>query len=314
MENSLMTKEQNKSVVRAFWQAVAANDEDALRAVLAPDLVAYNQVGSEPQNREEHLQGILEWSQSFSANRLEIEEQVCEGSTVVTRGVLRAVHSEAAFQGVPPSGIELAVPGITIDRIADGRIAERHVCSDRLGLLQSLGILPAPQAGAESASDRRRAEIPVGAQTDDPKSFEQMEKSGMNGEEQKAIARHYFRACQGNDQSALKAVLSTNLVAHHPGVANSLNRDALLQMIDTFSQAFSEQEYTIEEQVAEGDTVATRVTWHATHSGSFQGMPATGRRIAVGGIAISRIRNEKIVERWLNMDQMGMLRQLGLVP
>ncbi|MDT8307711.1 MAG: ester cyclase [Anaerolineae bacterium] len=309
-----MANEENKTTVHAFWQAITANDEDALREVLAPDLVAYNQVGSAPQSREEHIQGILQWSQSFSANRFEIEEQICEGSTVVTRGVMRAVHSEDSFQGVPPSGIELAVPGITIERIADGRIAERHVCSDRLGLLQSLGILPAPQAGGESASGRDRAKIPVGAETDDRKSLEQMEDTVMNGEEQKAIARRYFHACQGNDQSTLKAVLSAELVAHHPGLAAPLNRDALLHMIDSFSEAFSAQEYTIEEQVAEGDTVASRVTWRATHSGPFQDVPATGRQIAVGGIAISRIQNGQIVERWLTMDQMGMLKQLGLVP
>lgn len=136
----------------------------------------------------------------------------------------------------------------------------------------------------------------------------------MTNNGHKATARRYFHACAANDQSALRDVLSSALVAHHPGLAGPLNRDALLQMIASFGKAFGKQEYTIEEQVAEGDTVATRVTWHATHSGSFQGMPPTGRRIAVGGIAISRIQNGKIVERWLNMDQMGMLRQLGLVP
>jgi steroid delta-isomerase-like uncharacterized protein len=112
----------------------------------------------------------------------------------------------------------------------------------------------------------------------------------------------------------LKEVLSSELLAHHPGFADPLSRDELLQMIDTFGEAFSEQEYTIEEQVVEGDLVATRVTWRATHSGPFQGVPATGRQIAVGGIAIAHIENGRIVERWLNMDQMGMLKQLGVVP
>lgn len=109
-------------------------------------------------------------------------------------------------------------------------------------------------------------------------------------------------------------MLSSELLAHHPGLPGPLSRDELLQTIDAFGKAFSEQEYTIEDQVVEGDTVATRVTWRATHSGPFQGVPATEWQIAVGGIAISRIENGQIVERWLNMDQMGMLKQLGLVP
>lgn len=136
----------------------------------------------------------------------------------------------------------------------------------------------------------------------------------MGSEQYKVIARRYFTACQSNDRSALSEVLSSELVAYHPGLPGPLNRDELLRTIAAFSEAFSEQEYTIEDQAVEGDTVATRVTWRATHSGPFQGVPASGKRIAVGGIAISRIKNGQIAQRWLQMDQMGMLKQLGLVP
>lgn len=142
-----MSRQDNKLVVRAFWSAVAANDENALREVLAPDLLAHNPAGSDPQNRDVHVQGILQWADSFSANRFEVEDQICEGDTVVTRGLMRAVHSEAPFLGIPPIGIEIAVPGITIDRIKDGRIVERHVCSDRLDMMRQLGVLPPAEAG-----------------------------------------------------------------------------------------------------------------------------------------------------------------------
>ncbi len=80
------------------------------------------------------------------------------------------------------------------------------------------------------------------------------------------------------------------------------------------SAAFSNNHYTIEDQIAEGDRVATRVTWRATHSGDFQGHPPTGKQIEVSGIAIERRKDGKIVERWLNYDQLGVMQQLGLVP
>lgn len=161
---------------------------------------------------------------------------------------------------------------------------------------------------------RDQTEVPITQRSRNPGSFEQKENSVMTSEQVKAVPQCYFRACQGNDQSSLKEVLSSELVAHHPGLPGRLTREELLQMIDAFAKAFADQEYTIEDQVAEGDTVATRVTWRATHSGPFQGVPATGRQVAIGGIAIARIENGQIVERWLNMDQMGMLKQLGVVP
>lgn len=311
-----MNGEENKSIVRASWSAIAANDKDELREVLAPDLQVYNPAGSKPQNRDVHIQTLLQWNCAFSASRFEIEEQICEGNTVVTRGIMRAVHSKGTFLGVPPTEIQIAVPGITFARIRDGRIVERHVCSDRLGMMRQLGILPSPQTGGQGTGAGRlgQADAPISHQSRKSDYFEQKETSAMTSEQYKAVPLRYFSACQFNDHSALKEMLSSEFLAHHPGLPGPLSRDELLQTIDAFAKAFSEQEYTIEDQVAEGDTVATRVTWRATHSGPFQGVPATGRRIAVGGIAISRIKNGQIVERWLNMDQMGMLKQLGLVP
>lgn len=136
----------------------------------------------------------------------------------------------------------------------------------------------------------------------------------MTREQNKAVARRFFQAFEANDEAALKEVLSPDLVAHHPGSPEPLNREALLQSIGGFSAAFSDQAYTIEEQVAEGDTVVTRTTWQATNSGDFQGQPPTGKRIAISGIATDRIEDGKIVEHRVLMDTMGLMQQLGLVP
>jgi len=134
-----MTTEQNKALVRRFYKAFEDNDLDALKEVLAPDLVAYN---PNAQNRDEHLQGISGWNSIFSDNRFEITDQIAEGDQVATHVTLRSTHSKAAFQGVPPSGKQIAVPAMTLERVKDGKIVERRVYSDRLGMLQQLGLLP----------------------------------------------------------------------------------------------------------------------------------------------------------------------------
>lgn len=140
-----MTTEQNKAIVRRFFEAFEANDQAALKEVLAPDLVAYSH-GPGPQSREEYLQGIRMWHAAFSETHFTIEEQIAEGDKVATRSTLRSVHSRADFQGLSPTGKQIAAGGITIERIKDGKIVEHRVESDWYGMMQQLGLVPPPQA------------------------------------------------------------------------------------------------------------------------------------------------------------------------
>jgi predicted ester cyclase len=139
-----MATEQNKAVVRRFYEAFEANDEGALREVLATDLVAYSHGAPGPQSREVHLQGIRAWNAAFET-RFAIEEQVAEGDKVTTRVTMRAIHNRGEFQGLPPTGKQIETIGISIERIEGGRIVERRVSSDLYGAMQQLGLVPPPQ-------------------------------------------------------------------------------------------------------------------------------------------------------------------------
>jgi len=134
-----MTTEDNKAVVRRFYKAFEDNDLEALKEVLAPDLVAYN---LNPQNRDEHLQGIRGWNAIFSENHFEILDQIAEGDRVASHVILHSTHSKANFQGIPPSGKQIETPALTMERIKDGKIVERRVYSDRLGMMRQIGLLP----------------------------------------------------------------------------------------------------------------------------------------------------------------------------
>jgi steroid delta-isomerase-like uncharacterized protein len=136
------TTERNKALVRRFFEAFEADDAAALNEVLAPDLVAYSHGATDPQDREAHVQGIRGWNAAFSDTQYTIEEQIAEGDKVATRVTMRSVHSRRDFQGLPPTGKEIAVSGVTIERIRNGKIVERRVSSDWLGMLQQLGLLP----------------------------------------------------------------------------------------------------------------------------------------------------------------------------
>lgn len=69
-----------------------------------------------------------------------------------------------------------------------------------------------------------------------------------------------------------------------------------------------------DDMVGEGDKVAVRYTIHGTHQGDFMGIPATGKKVAFTGNTILSFSKGKCVERWNNVDQLGLMQQLGVIP
>ena len=84
-------------------------------------------------------------------------------------------------------------------------------------------------------------------------------------------------------------------------------------LFTAFLAAFPDLKYTIEVTIAEGDYVAQRVTGTATMKGAFQGMPPSAKRATWTEMHIVRFANGKVVEHWANVDQIGMLTQLGFI-
>jgi predicted ester cyclase len=80
-----------------------------------------------------------------------------------------------------------------------------------------------------------------------------------------------------------------------------------------YRNAFPDLHITIEDQFAKGDKVVTRFTSRGTHQGEFEGITATGQRIAVEGISIDRMVDGTSAEAWTIVDTMGMMQQLGVI-
>ena len=72
--------------------------------------------------------------------------------------------------------------------------------------------------------------------------------------------------------------------------------------------------FSIQEQITEGDKVASRFEWNGTHKGEFLGIPATGRPVSVWGIVIDRLENGRIKDTRIIMDTLGLMIQLGASP
>ena len=77
--------------------------------------------------------------------------------------------------------------------------------------------------------------------------------------------------------------------------------------------AFSHAQSVVEDQVAEGDRVVVRLVFTGTHTGTWMGIPPTGKPVTVKGMALYRLQDGKIVEQWTIGDTLGLLQQLGAV-
>jgi steroid delta-isomerase-like uncharacterized protein len=135
----------------------------------------------------------------------------------------------------------------------------------------------------------------------------------MSAEENKALARRAWEAVDNPD--LIDEVYASDVVWHEPDGKEIHGTEEAKQFISTYKTAFPDFNITIEDQIAEGDKVVTRVTIRGTHQGETEEFgPPTGRQIEGGGITISRIEGGKIVEDWDSYDNLSLLQQLGLAP
>jgi steroid delta-isomerase-like uncharacterized protein len=137
----------------------------------------------------------------------------------------------------------------------------------------------------------------------------------MSVEENKTLSRRSFEEIwnQGN-LAAIDALYATDQVSHGLGMDVPPGAAGLKQFVTLYRTAYPDTHFTIEDQIAEGDKVATRWTATGTHQGEFMGIAPTSKRVTVTGIAINRIAGGKIVETWNNFDALGQLQQLGVIP
>lgn len=107
---------------------------------------------------------------------------------------------------------------------------------------------------------------------------------------------------------------------YHPDAAlhgfapHPIDVDAAMEGYRHFFSGFPDIRFEILDTVADGDQVAMRFRVTGTHTGEFQGIPASGRGMNVQGMTILHFRNGHIAERWNQFDQMGLMQQLGIIP
>jgi steroid delta-isomerase-like uncharacterized protein len=117
------------------------------------------------------------------------------------------------------------------------------------------------------------------------------------------------------DLGAVDRYLDPDMVNHDPPFPGAPGGpEGMRQAAAMYRRALPDWHSQVEQLVAEGDTVVERFTASGTHRGELMGVPGTGKVIVLRGIQMFRIEDGKIVERWGQLDQLGILWQLGLAP
>jgi len=131
----------------------------------------------------------------------------------------------------------------------------------------------------------------------------------------KEIVRRLNEEPWSGTSAAIDELASPDYVGYDPAQPEpTRGPQGLKEFTQEYLTAFPDGQVTVDQQIAEGDYVATRWTGRGTHQGELMGIAPTGKQVTVTGITISRVANGKVAEEWSNWDTLGMLQQVGAVP
>jgi len=135
-------------------------------------------------------------------------------------------------------------------------------------------------------------------------------------EQNKAIVRRLFAELWNNGNLSLADEIFTPNYAHNDPSTPDFGRgpESEKKRATLYRTAFPDLHLTIEDVIAEGETVMTRWSCRGTHKGDLNGIAPTGKQFTISGVTAARVSNGKIAEGFVNWDALGLMQQLGVVP
>lgn len=137
----------------------------------------------------------------------------------------------------------------------------------------------------------------------------------MSSDQNKTIVRRLFEEPWKGNLEVVDELTAADYIGHDPALPGPVRGPAgVKEFISTYLVAFPDARITVEDQLAEGDLVATHWSARGTHEGELMDLEPTGREVTVTGLTMSRLEDGKVVEEFQNWDFAGLMRQVEGAP
>jgi len=293
--------EANKAVVRRqtedLWNQ---GNLDVIDEIYATDYVRHDPLSPGISGSEGVKQLIATYRAAFPDIHFTTEDIIAEGDLVAARWTSTGTQTGDLMMDppIPATGVQGTSTGISIYRIANGKIVEEWAEWDALGMMEQLGVMPPT-----------REDYSWGAPS---------EVTGDPGDPAANTALVlYFVQKFWNEQNvaAMDNTHSPDMIAQDPAIPpDPAPYNIYKHVCMLYLAAFPDFRVTVENIIAEADKVAVRWTVNGTHLGSLMGIPPTGRAVTFTGMTIHRLADSKIVENWWTYDALGMMQQITAPP
>jgi len=266
--------------VEDFVSRYNACDLSAMAKMIHPDANILIAPLGIPLSRSAYIAVGEMMFQGFSEMPMEIVRAIDLGDGWVVSELLITGTNDGPYMGMPATRRSIQVRGVSLQRYnAEGLLTDLSSYYDNLTMLAQLGLFPPPDPEANKALERR--------------VFEEIWNQGLLD-----VADEVF---------APDSIL-------HLGTDDVQGPEGFKEYVAGYRAAFPDIHWTVEDQIAEGEMVVTRLTGTGTHQGELMGIPATGLPITATAIATVRIAQGKIQESWSSWDALGLMQQLGVMP
>lgn len=308
--------EKNKELFLRYQDEVINRhdfSESNLRRFISDDFVDHSDRREDLRGNDAVKMRQKDWLEAFPDSREETTKVIGERDLLAVMFTTSGRHV-APYLGIPASNRNVAIKGIRIVRVVDGRIAELWAINDYLAIATQLGAQIAFQpAGAIAGGAPSRARPPREAisyeaqvakiQTRDPA----MRRNILT---LLGFQRDIFNA-QDWRVETLARYLKSDIIDHNAFAGDPPGLEGVQYRFAGWQAAFDDSEEENVAMVGEDDTLAVLYHLHASHNGNFMGIPATKRSVSIPGIEILRFEDGMIAEHWGIYDFMVTAQEVG---
>jgi steroid delta-isomerase-like uncharacterized protein len=129
---------------------------------------------------------------------------------------------------------------------------------------------------------------------------------------QAATVQRFYEQCLNQRKSGILPEIYTEDAILHTPNGERTGLAAIQETVDTVHKMFPDHHFKVEDIIVSGDKAAARWSMTATHTVPLGGVPPTGKSITQNAIVLYRFEGDRIAEQWLQLDQAGVLRQIGI--